>query len=289
MDLAEFRAQFPVTRSRAYLFSGALTPAAIPGAGRLGRVVGELERRPQPRLHGRDDARGDGRSARRLRAPDRRRRRHRSRSRTTPAGRRTSRFGSWPSARATSSSTRARIRRAPTRGMPAATARCGSFRPTASRTPPEALAERIDSDTVAVCITHVAPFTGRRHDLRAIAAAAHAHGAHVLVYAAQSTGIVPIDVARDGVDALGDDRDEMDARAAGDRVSVPEPRAPGRGADARRRLSGPGRAARRMAAGSPCRRWSRTRAATSSGCRSAGRVRRPRRHRPPARRRHRAA
>jgi selenocysteine lyase/cysteine desulfurase len=65
-----------------------------------------------------------------------------------------------------------------------------------------ALSARIDADTVAVCITHVAPFTGRRHDLRAIAAAAHAHGAMLLVDAAQSTGIVPIDVARDGVDAL---------------------------------------------------------------------------------------
>ena len=65
-----------------------------------------------------------------------------------------------------------------------------------------ALAQRIDADTVAVCVTHVAPFTGRRHDLRAIADAAHAHGAMLLVDAAQSTGIVPIDVARDGVDAL---------------------------------------------------------------------------------------
>ena len=65
-----------------------------------------------------------------------------------------------------------------------------------------ALAQRIDADTVAVCMTHVAPFTGRRHDLRAIADAAHAHGAMLLVDAAQSTGIVPIDVARDGVDAL---------------------------------------------------------------------------------------
>ena len=65
-----------------------------------------------------------------------------------------------------------------------------------------ALAERIDADTVAVCITHVAPFTGRRHDLRAIADAAHARGAKLVVDAAQSTGVVPIDVDRDGVDVL---------------------------------------------------------------------------------------
>jgi selenocysteine lyase/cysteine desulfurase len=65
-----------------------------------------------------------------------------------------------------------------------------------------ALAERIDPNTVAVCITHVAPFTGRKHDLAAIAAAAHAQGAVLMVDAAQSTGVVPIDVTRDGVDVL---------------------------------------------------------------------------------------
>ena len=65
-----------------------------------------------------------------------------------------------------------------------------------------ALAQHIDADTVAVCISHVAPHTGRRHDLGAISAAAHAHGAALFVDAAQSTGVVPIDVLRDGVDVL---------------------------------------------------------------------------------------
>ena len=46
------------------------------------------------------------------------------------------------------------------------------------------------------------PFTGRRHDLRAIADAAHARGARLVVDAAQSTGVVPIDVDRDGIDVL---------------------------------------------------------------------------------------
>src|SRR6478735_1240085 len=50
----------------------------------------------------------------------------------------------------------------------------------------------IDDETTAVCITHVAPFTGRRHDLRALADVCHAHGALLMVDAAQTTGVVPI-------------------------------------------------------------------------------------------------
>lgn len=65
-----------------------------------------------------------------------------------------------------------------------------------------ALAERVDDDTVAICVTHVAPFTGRRHDLSALGALAHRHGAALLVDASQSAGVVPIDVERDGVDML---------------------------------------------------------------------------------------
>jgi cysteine desulfurase / selenocysteine lyase len=66
----------------------------------------------------------------------------------------------------------------------------------------DTLAKHIDADTVAVCISHVAPYTGRRHDLAALSAAAHAHGAALFVDAAQSVGVVPIDVVHDGVDIL---------------------------------------------------------------------------------------
>jgi selenocysteine lyase/cysteine desulfurase len=65
-----------------------------------------------------------------------------------------------------------------------------------------AIAAAVDDRTAAVCITHVAPFTGRRHDLRALAEAAHAHGAWLMVDAAQSAGVVPIDVRAEGVDVL---------------------------------------------------------------------------------------
>ena len=177
-------------------------PRGDPGARGLGRVVGEVERRPELVYTGEmmigamDDLRAS------FRPPDRCRGRARSRSPTTPAGRPTSRSGSWRSGPGTWSSTTAPTRRAPTRGTPAATGTCGSWPTDGVDDAAAALAQRIDADTVAVCVTHVAPFTGRRHDLRAIADAAHAHGAMLLVDAAQSTGIVPIDVTRDGVDAL---------------------------------------------------------------------------------------
>jgi selenocysteine lyase/cysteine desulfurase len=68
--------------------------------------------------------------------------------------------------------------------------------------PASALAEQIDEDTVAVCISHVSFTTGRRHPLASIAAAARTHAAVLVVDAAQSAGVVPIDVAQDGVDVL---------------------------------------------------------------------------------------
>jgi selenocysteine lyase/cysteine desulfurase len=64
------------------------------------------------------------------------------------------------------------------------------------------VAQAVDERTAAVCITHVAPFTGRRHDLRALADAAHGHGAWLMVDAAQSAGVVPMDVRAEGVDML---------------------------------------------------------------------------------------
>jgi selenocysteine lyase/cysteine desulfurase len=201
MDLDEFRAQFPVTRTRAYLFSGALTPAATPvraawdewsaswsddpnrvytGEMMLG-AMDEL-RASFGRLIGADDAA--------VAITDN----------TCRAANIAIRIlAERPGNVVVDSSTY------PSSAYPWYARGDREVRFVATDDVADAagaLAERIDSDTVAVCITHVAPFTGRRHDLRAIAAAAHARGARVLVDAAQSTGIVPIDVARDGIDVL---------------------------------------------------------------------------------------
>jgi selenocysteine lyase/cysteine desulfurase len=58
----------------------------------------------------------------------------------------------------------------------------------------------VDDGTIAVCITHVHPHTGFRHDLRPIADLAHAHGAVIVADISQSAGVVPIDLVADGID-----------------------------------------------------------------------------------------
>jgi selenocysteine lyase/cysteine desulfurase len=202
MDVAEFRAEFPITRSRAYLFSGALAPAANPvraawdawterwtddpnavytGDGLIGSS--DALRASFARLIG-ADASGITIVDNTCRAANVAIRVLAERPGTNVVVD----DGTYPSsvypwyARGDRE-----VRVVATDGVADAAG---------------ALAERIDDDTTAVCITHVAPFTGRRHDLAAIAEAAHAHGAMLLVDAAQSTGVVPIDVAAEGVDAL---------------------------------------------------------------------------------------
>ncbi len=68
--------------------------------------------------------------------------------------------------------------------------------------PTERIAEEVDAETTAVSVSYIAPGSGFRHDLRALADVAHAHGALLIVDAAQATGVVSTDVVRDGVDAL---------------------------------------------------------------------------------------
>jgi selenocysteine lyase/cysteine desulfurase len=68
--------------------------------------------------------------------------------------------------------------------------------------PTGAIVDAIDDGCLAVCVSHVAPFSGLRHDLTALARAAHAHGAFLMVDAAQSAGVVPVDVHASEVDLL---------------------------------------------------------------------------------------
>src|SRR5215471_4750127 len=68
--------------------------------------------------------------------------------------------------------------------------------------PPEAFAERIDSDTALVATTHLFYTTGYLQDVRAIADAAHAAGALCLIDGYQTCGCVPIDVGTMDCDAF---------------------------------------------------------------------------------------
>lgn len=64
------------------------------------------------------------------------------------------------------------------------------------------IAELVDRNTVAICISHVQWITGYRLDLKALADLAHAHGALLIVDAMQSAGVVPIAAAACDVDVL---------------------------------------------------------------------------------------
>ncbi len=68
--------------------------------------------------------------------------------------------------------------------------------------PPEAFAERIDSQTALVATTHLFYTTGYLQDVRAIADAAHAAGALCLIDGYQTCGCVPLDVSAMDCDAF---------------------------------------------------------------------------------------
>ncbi len=60
----------------------------------------------------------------------------------------------------------------------------------------------VDDHTAVISISHVEYGTGQRFDLRWISELAHSHGSLLVLDATQSAGLMPIDVHRDGVDAL---------------------------------------------------------------------------------------
>ena len=60
----------------------------------------------------------------------------------------------------------------------------------------------VDDHTAAIDVCHVTMGHGFRHDLTGLADLAHRHGAYLVVDAAQSAGVAPIDVGKDHVDFL---------------------------------------------------------------------------------------
>ncbi len=60
----------------------------------------------------------------------------------------------------------------------------------------------VDDRTAVISISHVEYGTGQRFDLRWLSELAHSRGALLIVDATQSAGLMPIDVHRDGMDAL---------------------------------------------------------------------------------------
>lgn len=68
--------------------------------------------------------------------------------------------------------------------------------------PSERFAEAIDDRTALVCYTTLSYRTGHRHDVPAIAEAAHAHGAIVLADSYQAVGAIELDVRTLGADVV---------------------------------------------------------------------------------------
>ena len=68
--------------------------------------------------------------------------------------------------------------------------------------PPDRFAEKIDERTALVCCTTLSYRSGHRHDVAAIAEAAHASGAIVLADSYQACGAIELDVRSLGADAV---------------------------------------------------------------------------------------
>lgn len=204
MDLAEFRALIPVTRQRSYLFAGAISPAAEPVLAASERFLAALRDDPlAPYQTWPDDlaelrlrfaaliggtpaqvaitdntSRASGLAIRLL-------------DRLDPGGVVVVDDTTYPSSIYTwLTHGRHEIR-------PVATRSAASGEEAAA-----AIAAAVDDSVLAVVVSHVCPLTGFRHDLQALARALHGSRARLMVDAAQSLGVVPVDVARDGVDVL---------------------------------------------------------------------------------------
>jgi selenocysteine lyase/cysteine desulfurase len=67
---------------------------------------------------------------------------------------------------------------------------------------PDDFARRVDARTRLIAVSYVSSVNGLRHDVRALADLAHAHGALLHVDAIQALGMFPVDVRADDVDFL---------------------------------------------------------------------------------------
>jgi kynureninase len=183
-DVEAFRSAFPVLEERAYLFSGAIAPLAEPVRRELTRWLDDWERRPLPRYDAaleeldalrKGFARLIGASADEVAIV----------ASTSDAASAAARLLGGTLAAHTSAYPSTRYAWLAAGGEVVAFDDFEALPPAA-----------------AVAISHVAPLTGRRLDLARCGEAAHAAGARLVVDAAQSLGVVDVDVVRDGVDVL---------------------------------------------------------------------------------------
>lgn len=198
VNLEQFRSAFPITGQRAYLFSGAMTPACDRTEAALQEWVRQWKARPLPAY---DASFGQIASLRaaiaelfgidqtRVSIAD-------NTSRASNTAIRLLRCR--PGANVVFDDTTYPSSRYPWLTLTQATPRVAIREPGETYT--DAVVRCIDSDTIAVSVSHVAPLTGVRHALPPLAEAAHRHGAALIVDVAQTAGVVPIDIDAEGVD-----------------------------------------------------------------------------------------
>lgn len=198
MNLEQFRSAFPITGERAYLFSGAMTPACDRTESALQEWVRLWESRPLVAYDACFDQIAElraaiaelfGVDATRVSIADNTSRASNTAIRLLPCP---------PGANVVFDETTYPSSRYPWLSLTDAAPRVAVREPGESYT--DAVVRCIDADTVAVCVSHVAPLTGVRHALRPLADAAHRHGAALIVDVAQTAGVVPIDLDAEGVD-----------------------------------------------------------------------------------------
>lgn len=202
MTPADVRSLFPITRNRAYLFSGGLTPAATPVRNAHDRWT-ELWASDPAALYAQYDAEWElarqrfatliGAEADEIAVVD-----NTSRASNLivqmiappPGSNVVVDEFTYPSSRypwLLPSKSDVEVRLVPARNH---------------RISLDDLARVIDERTIAVSISHVSPLTGFRHDVAAVADLIHQHGGYLIVDAAQSAGALSIDVRQMGIDFL---------------------------------------------------------------------------------------
>lgn len=204
MNLDEFRALVPIVRDRSYLFAGAITPAAEPVLEASQRFLATLRDKPLDLYQSwpndvevlrRAFAALIGTSSRQIAITDNTSRASalaiRLLDRINPRGTVVIDDTAYPSSIYTWL-THGEHEIRPVATRPAATGEEAAA----------AIANAVDDSVLAVVVSHVCPLTGFRHDLGALAAALRGSGARLMVDAAQSLGVVPVEVVRDGIDVL---------------------------------------------------------------------------------------
>lgn len=199
MSVAEFRRQFPIAEKRAYLFSGAIAPAAKSVRREMERWIEQWSEAPLVNydavfaemartrsaigkilgVHGRDVALSE------------------NTSRASNTGVRIL-VGRGTGSNVVLDRTSYPSSRYPWLALSDVEVRVARHR--AGEMARDAIAACVDDQTIAVVVSHVDPLTGFRHNLPILAEVCAKHNAALMVDVAQSAGVVPLPRCLEGID-----------------------------------------------------------------------------------------